>query len=59
VGGLVIRRLLGIVPLLLVVSLLTFLLLRAAPGSPFDAERSFPEEIRKNVERKDRQHRWS
>jgi oligopeptide transport system permease protein len=52
VGGLIIRRLLGIVPLLVVVSLLTFLLLRAAPGSPFDADRNFPEEIRKNVERK-------
>ena len=51
-GGFVLRRLLGIVPLLVVVSLLTFLLLRAAPGSPFDADRNFPEEIRKNVERK-------
>ncbi len=50
--GFVARRLLGIAPLLVIVSLLTFLLLRAAPGSPFDADRNFPEEIRKNVERK-------
>jgi oligopeptide transport system permease protein len=52
VGRFVFRRLLGIVPLLVVVSLLTFLLLRAAPGSPFDADRNFPDEIRKNIERK-------
>jgi len=52
VGRLVFRRLLEIVPLLVIVSLVTFLLLRAAPGSPFDADRNFPEEIRKNVERK-------
>ena len=33
------RRLLGIFPLLLIVSLLAFTLVRLAPGSPFDRER--------------------
>src|SRR5438093_10492626 len=34
-----IRRLLLVVPLLLVISFITFLLVHAAPGSPFDRER--------------------
>lgn len=35
----VLRRLLGIFPLLLIVSLLAFVLVRLAPGGPFDRER--------------------
>jgi oligopeptide transport system permease protein len=48
----ILKRLATVVPLLLVVSLLTFWLLRLAPGSPFDSERAFSPEIRKNLERK-------
>jgi oligopeptide transport system permease protein len=33
------KRLLGVVPLLIVISLVAFLLVRLAPGSPFDKER--------------------
>jgi len=35
------QRLLGIIPLLLVVSFLAFVLVRLAPGGPFDREREF------------------
>jgi oligopeptide transport system permease protein len=50
--GFVVRRLLAIPPMLLLVSLFTFLMLKAAPGGPFDAERNLPPEIKKNVEDK-------
>lgn len=43
------RRLLGAVPTLFLVVLLAFLLVHAAPGGPFDAERALPPEIEKNV----------
>lgn len=48
-----IRRLSEIIPALLVVSLLTFLLVRIAPGGPFDAERApaSPEIERRLMER--------
>lgn len=47
------RRLTGIVPLLLLISLLAFVLVRIAPGGPFDKERgpSSPE-IQRNLEAK-------
>ena len=44
------RRLLGIVPLVLLLALITFLMLRLAPGGPFDAEREFPPEIMHQLE---------
>ena len=44
---LIIRRLIGMVPLLLIIVTLTFLLLRLAPGSPFTTERSFPAPVLK------------
>lgn len=44
-------RLLGAIPTLLLVVVLAFLLMRAAPGGPFDAERVLPPEIAANVER--------
>lgn len=47
----IILRISGIIPLLLIVSFLAFILVRLAPGGPFDAERSFAsEEIKKVVE---------
>ena len=39
------RRLLAIVPTLLVVATLSFVLLRLLPGGPFDAERAVPAEV--------------
>lgn len=44
-----IKRLLGALPTLLVLFTLSFFLMRAAPGGPFDAERSLPPEIEANL----------
>lgn len=43
------RRLLGAIPTLLLVVVLAFLLVHAAPGGPFDAERVLPPEIEANI----------
>jgi oligopeptide transport system permease protein len=42
----VLRRLLGLVPTLLVIVVLSFLVIRLAPGSPFSTERGLPAEVR-------------
>ncbi len=44
-----IRRLLGAIPTLLILSALAFFLMRLAPGGPFDSERSVPPEIAANL----------
>ena len=44
------RRFLGAIPTLFIIITLTFFMMRAAPGGPFDSERSLPPEIKKNVE---------
>jgi oligopeptide transport system permease protein len=49
--GYVIKRLLGAVPTLLVIIVLSFLLMRLAPGGPFDEEQALPAEIKANLER--------
>jgi len=49
--GYVLKRLLGAIPTLLVVIALSFLLMRLAPGGPFDEEQALPAEIRANLER--------
>ena len=41
----VVRRLLGLVPTLLVIVALSFLVIRLAPGSPFESERGIPPEV--------------
>jgi oligopeptide transport system permease protein len=41
----VVRRLLGLVPLLALILLFAFLFMRTAPGGPFDAERNLPPQI--------------
>lgn len=46
----VLRRLLGIFPILLLVFTMSFLLMRAAPGGPFDAEKPVPPEVKRNLE---------
>ncbi|MCB9764899.1 MAG: ABC transporter permease subunit [Alphaproteobacteria bacterium] len=48
--GFVLRRLLGIVPLVALLALTTFALLQLAPGGPFDAERNFPPEVARQLE---------
>ena len=43
-------RILSSIPTLLLVVVLAFLLVRAAPGGPFDAERVLPPEVAANIE---------
>lgn len=44
------RRMLGAVPTLAAIILLSFLMTRLAPGGPFDEEQALPAEIRANLE---------
>jgi len=46
----VLRRVLGFLPVLLVIVSASFFLMRLAPGGPFDQERALPEPVRANVE---------
>lgn len=46
----VLARLLGAIPTLFFVVLLSFMLVHAAPGGPFDEERVLTEAVRKNIE---------
>ena len=43
------RRILNSVPTLLIIVTIAFFMVRLAPGGPFDAERSLPPEIEKNL----------
>jgi len=45
----VFRRLLGVIPTLLVIVTLSFFLMRLAPGGPFDTQRRLPPEIQRNI----------
>lgn len=45
----IVRRLLGAIPTLLLIIIMAFFLMRAAPGGPFDQERKLPPEIEKNI----------
>lgn len=45
----ILKRLFQAVPVLLVVSVVTFFMVRAAPGGPFDAERAVPPEVIKRL----------
>lgn len=47
-----IRRLLWAIPVIVVVSLLTFALMHAVPGGPFDAEKALPQAIMDNLNAK-------
>jgi oligopeptide transport system permease protein len=48
----VIRRLLGIIPTLLIIITISFFIVRVAPGGPFDGERALPEVVKRNIEAK-------
>jgi len=43
------RRILGAIPTLFLLAVLTFFMLRLAPGGPFDGERAWPPEIQANI----------
>src|SRR5205807_305841 len=45
------RRLLGLVPTLLIIVSLAFVLVRLAPGGPFDQEQTLAPEIKANLDR--------
>jgi len=42
---LILRRLIGMIPILFIIITLTFFLIRLAPGSPFTNEKAFPPEV--------------
>jgi oligopeptide transport system permease protein len=48
--GYAFRRFLGAVPTLFIIVTLTFFMMRAAPGGPFDSNRRLPPEIEYNIE---------
>lgn len=48
----IIRRLLWMMLVLLVVSAITFILLRSVPGGPFNTERGVPEPVQRSLEEK-------
>lgn len=45
----IIKRVLASIPVLFLVALLTFLMIHAAPGGPFDSEKAVPQEVLKNL----------
>ncbi|TPW13258.1 MAG: oligopeptide transport system permease protein, partial [bacterium] len=47
----ILKRLLWMIPTLWVVATITFFLMRAAPGGPFQAEKEIPADIKANLER--------
>src|SRR5689334_6727115 len=46
-----VRRILGLIPALLVIVTVSFFILRLAPGGPFDQEHALPPQIRANLDR--------
>ncbi|HOO57460.1 MAG TPA: oligopeptide ABC transporter permease OppB [bacterium] len=46
----IVLRLLGAIPVLLVIVTLSFFLMKEAPGGPFDRERALPPEVQKVIE---------
>ncbi|WP_039913764.1 ABC transporter permease [Cellvibrio mixtus] len=45
----IVRRVLQAIPVLFMVSLVTFIMIRSAPGGPFDEDRAVPPEVIKNL----------
>jgi len=48
----IIRRLIGLIPTLLIIITIAFFIVRIAPGGPFDMERALPVQILENIEAK-------
>ena len=51
-GHYIARRFVYLLIVLLVVSAITFILMHAVPGGPFDREKALPEEIIANLEQR-------
>jgi ABC-type dipeptide/oligopeptide/nickel transport system permease component len=51
-GRYILRRIIYAIAVLLVVSAITFILMHAIPGGPFTAEKSLPEQVLKNLEKR-------
>ncbi len=51
-GNYFIRRLIGLIPTLLVIITISFFIIRLAPGGPFDTERQPPEQVLENIQEK-------
>lgn len=50
--GFILRRTLAAIPVLFIVVLITFVLIRIAPGGPFDQERSVPPQVLENLNKR-------
>lgn len=48
----IIKRILGMIPVILIIATVTFFIIRLAPGGPFDSDRAIPEEILANINAK-------
>ena len=48
----IIKRFLGMIPTLFIIVTIAFIVMRIAPGGPFDQERSMPELVKANIEAK-------
>jgi len=51
-GKYVIKRLLGMIPTMLIIVTVSFFIIRIAPGGPFDREKALPEAVKANIEAK-------
>src|ERR1700722_12273892 len=49
-GRFIIKRLFSLIPTLLVIVVVSFLVIRPAPGSPFSSEKAIPLEVRAELE---------
>ena len=47
-----IRRIVALVPTLFILITLSFLIIRLAPGGPFDAEQALPPAVKANLEQR-------
>lgn len=48
----ILKRLLGMIPVLFIIMTLTFFIQRYVPGGPFSAEKNVPEAVKRNIEEK-------
>jgi len=48
----ILKRLLAAIPVLFIVILITFILIRLAPGGPFDNERNVPQQVLENLNKR-------
>ena len=46
----ILTRLLQTIPVLLIISMITFTMMKMAPGGPFDREKKIPEDIKRELE---------